>query len=69
MEHVQQTENVPLRTEGAMFRYSLAMAINRVTPPPTVVTVRSYAGETEAEAVARCGEANGSNQKVIFVHI
>lgn len=49
-----------------LFRFSMSMAVNRIAVPPPVVFVRAYAGETEAEALARSGHRTGETQ---FIHL
>jgi len=55
MQKVANSDPVPTRATGAMFKFSLAMAVSRVTIPASIVTVRSFAGETEDEALERHG--------------
>lgn len=48
------------------FRFSMAMAIDRISVPPPVVFVRAYDGETEDAALARSEPRQG---EVHFVHL
>ena len=48
-------DGLHMRASDAKFAFRLAIALNRVTIPAPIITVRSYAGETEDEALARYG--------------
>jgi hypothetical protein len=49
--------------------FGLELAIRCILPPPPIVPVMSYAGETEDEALIRCGMATMSKNNVQFVHL
>ncbi len=67
MDHAEPTVATPAKADGAMFRFSLAMAFNRISIPAAIVAVRNYDGETEEEAARRLGEAANSQNGIVFV--
>ena len=70
MKYETLHEMSPREFKLAAFQLRMAMAVNRLSVPDTIVTVRAYDGESEAEALSRHGlEDRAAGPGITFVHL
>ena len=63
-------EQPPMYATGAWFKFSLAMAVSRIAVPASIITVRTYDGETEGEALERHGiDRHPPGAELHFLHL
>ena len=66
----EDTNGRTTRYDPLWMSFALVAAIRNIMPTPTIVPVRSYAGETEQAALARLGlPADLPKSEVQFLHL
>ena len=63
-------EGTPISPARARIVFTMAVAANRIAVPASIVTVRTYDGETEDEALQRHGvDRDRPGAEPVFIHL